>query len=150
MAAVSVSRSRSIALPAADVWAVLADFESISTWAANVDHSCLLTDQADDVGAVRRIQSGRVTVRETVMTWQPEQELSYSIAGLPPVVRSVTNTWTLDGTGERTEVTLTTEISPGPRPPQRVVARVLSRAMAKASDQMLDGLAAHLQAGVRP
>ena len=150
MAAVTVSRSRSIAASAGDVWAVLADFDSISSWASNVDHSCLLTEQAGGVGAVRRIQAGRVTVRETVVAWQSEQQLSYSIAGLPPVVSSVINTWTLIANGEATDVTLTTEITPGPRPPHQVVARVMSRVMAKTSDQMLDGLVTHVDAGVRP
>jgi carbon monoxide dehydrogenase subunit G len=150
MTAVTISRTRSVPTQPADVWAVLADFDSISTWASNVNHSCLLTEQVGDVGTVRRIQSGRVTVRETVVTWHPEHKLCYSIAGLPSVVSTVTNTWTLTASGEGTTVTLMTEITPGPRPPHRVVARVLSRVMARTSDQMLADLVAHLTAGVRP
>ena len=43
---------------------MLADFGVFSASALDVDHSCLLTDQAGGVGAVRRIQTGRATVGE--------------------------------------------------------------------------------------
>lgn len=132
--------------PASAVWAVLADFEAISRWAPNVDHSCATTHVATDVGATRRIQTGRTTVLETVTEWEPERVLAYSISGLPPVIRSVTNTWRLTGSGSVTEVTLTSSIDAGPRPPQKLVARAVGRALAKASRQMLDGLDRHVNA----
>jgi hypothetical protein len=108
------------------VWAVLADFDAISRWAPNVEHSCLTTSIAEGVVATRRIQTGRSTVLETVTAWEPERHLAYSITGLPPVIRSVTNTWRLadlDATsGGASEVTLTSTIDAEPRPPQQVVA----------------------------
>ena len=84
------------------VWAALADFGSISRWAPNVDHSCLTTEQRDGVGAGRRVQVGRQAVLEHIVDWEPARRLAYAIDGLPPVVRSVTNTWTLEGTGTST------------------------------------------------
>lgn len=123
-----------------DVWAVLADFAAISRWASNVDHSSLTTEQAEGVGAQRRIQVGRNTVLERIVDWEPDHRLGYSITGLPPVVKSVINTWQLDDLGPSTRVRLTTQVQTGPRPPQQVVARVISRVLAKASRQMLDGL----------
>ncbi len=140
-----IERTRTLAVRADEVWAVLSDFGAISSWASNVDHSCLLTDQPDGVGAVRRIQTGRTTLRETVETWQPPTTLGYRISGLPPVVRSLTNTWHLAANGERTQIVLRTEIDAGPRPPQRLVAKVVSRRLAAASDQMLDGLQAAVE-----
>ncbi len=141
---VEVVESRTIEAPVALVWAALADFEAISRWAPNVDHSCLTTNEAGGLGAIRRVQSGRNTVLETVIDWVPEQRLAYSIAGLPPVIRSVTNAWKLDDLAGRTEVTLTSTIDAGSRPPQKAVARVVGRLLAKASRQMLDGLDRHL------
>lgn len=132
--------------PVAAVWDVLADFGAISLWAPNVDHSCLTTSAAGGVGVTRRIQTGRTTVLETAIDWEPEQVLAYSITGLPPVIRSVTNTWRLVDLGGTTEVTLTSTIDTGPRPPQKVVGRVVGRALAKASRQMLDGLDRHVRA----
>jgi hypothetical protein len=83
-------------------------------------------------------------VLETITTWEPGHRLSYSISGLPPVIRSVTNTWTLNDLGETVDVTLTSTVDAGPRPPQQAVARVACRALAKASRQLLAGLDRHV------
>lgn len=136
----TVERKGVIGAPPDRVWDVLAHFGAIASWAPNVDHSCLLTDRADGVGAVRRIQTGRLTVRETVEIWEPSVSLSYRIIGLPPVVRSVTNTWHLDGDGDTTTVTLTSDVDCGPRPQQQMIARVVGRRLAAASTQMIAGL----------
>ena len=144
---VAVSRNRLIPASRDAVWAVLSDFGAISSWAPNVDHSCLMAEKTEGIGMVRRIQTGRTTVVETVEVYEPGRALGYRLTGLPPVIRSVTNTWTLASTGEETTATLTTEIDAGSRPPQKAIARAVGRALGNASDQMLDGLAAHLTAG---
>lgn len=128
------------------VWAVLAAFGRISEWASNVDHSCLVTQTATGVNAVRRVQVGRNALLERVVEWEPGHQLSYVLEGLPPVVKSVINTWQLEPVGESTRVTLSTKIGPaGPRPPQQVAAKVFGRVLAKASKQLLDGLKAHVE-----
>ncbi len=142
----TVERTTSVPARPADVWAVLADFGSISAWAPNVDHSCLLSEQDSGVGTRRRIQTGRMTVVETVSTWEPAVVLSYSLTGLPRVIRSVTNTWRLEAAAGGTQVTLTSEIDAGPRPPQQLVAKAVGRKLGDASDQMLAGIATHLDA----
>ena len=126
------------------VWAVLADFASISTWADFVDHSSLLTDQTEGVGMTRRIQMGRTTVIETVSAWEPGVSLSYEITGLPPVIKSVTNTWTLAASGDATTATIETVVDAGLRPPQQAIAKVVGRKLADSSVEMLDGLNAYL------
>lgn len=137
----------SIARPAENVWAALADFGEISRWAPNVDHSCLTSDAGERVGNVRRVQVGRNALLETVIEWVPETRLAYSIEGLPRVVRSVVNKWELDGQGQNTTVTLRTSIDTGPRPPQQVIARIVGKVLTKASVQMLSGLKSHLEEG---
>ena len=137
-------RSRTVAASPAEVWAVLSDFAGISSWAPNVDHSCLLSDQLAGVGAVRRIQTGRVTVVERVVDWAEVDRLAYRIEGLPPAIKSVINAWELEPDGDGCRVTLTTSVDVGPRPPQQLVARGIGRRLAGVSDQMLDGLAAVL------
>lgn len=146
---INVERSGMIAATPDEVWAVLADFRAISTWAPNVDHSCLLTEQETGVGTARRIQTGRTTLVETVVTWTaPTADspgaLSYSLAGLPKVVRSVTNTWSLTPNAAGTAVTLTSTVDAGSRPPQKVVAKIVGRKLAAASDEMIAGLASHI------
>ncbi|MEQ8840201.1 MAG: SRPBCC family protein [Acidimicrobiales bacterium] len=140
---VSVVRSRVIAASSDEVWAALSDFASISAWAPNVDHSCLLTEQTEGVGTTRRIQTGRITLVETVETYEPGRTLAYRLTGLPPVIRSVTNTWQLAPSGDQTSATLTSQIDAGPRLPQKAIARAVGRRLGAASEQMLDGLAAH-------
>lgn len=137
---VTIERSTSIDAPADAVWAVLADFAAISAWAPNVDHSCLLSDQTEGVGMIRRIQTGRMTLLETVEAWEPGVSLSYRITGLPPVVKAVTNTWQLTDSGGSTKATLTTLVDAGPRPPQQLIAKAVGRKLGQASDEMLAGL----------
>jgi uncharacterized protein YndB with AHSA1/START domain len=143
----TIVRTASIPAPQDAVWTVLADFAAISAWAPNVDHSCLLSEQTEGPGMVRRIQTGRNTVVETVRAYEPPSAIGYEISGLPPVIRSVTNTWRLEAAGERTTATLTTEIDAGSRPPQKAIARGVGRMLGKASDEMLGGLAAHFGEG---
>jgi hypothetical protein len=140
----TVRRTELIDASADEVWAVLADFASISTWADFVDHSSLMSEQNEGVGMQRRIQMDRTTVVETVTAWEPGVMFSYSITGLPPVIKSVTNTWRIGASGDSTMVWITTEVDTGPRPPQQAIAKGVARRLAKSSDAMLAGLAAHL------
>ncbi len=146
----TIERRATIDAPVERVWSVLSDFGAISSWAPNVDHSCLLSDQTEGVGAVRRIQSERRTVVETIETWDPGAMLSYQITGLPPIIRSVTTTWRLEPAGESTNVVLVTEVDAGSRPPQQLIARVVGRRLATASEQMLDGLGRQTEQRLSP
>ena len=128
-------------MPPTKVWDVLGDFASVSGWASDVDHSCLLTRQCEGEGIVRRIQTGRATLLERVVVWNPPGELAYEIEGLPSVLKSVTNTWRVRERGEGSNVTLTSRIDAGPRPPQQAIARLVGRKMAQASERLLEGLA---------
>ncbi len=139
-----VIRTRRIEAGPDEVWAALADFGSISRWAPDVDHSCLLSDQLDGAGTVRRIQSGRTTVVERVVDWEAPTSLAYRIDGLPPIVRSVVNRWTIEGANGAAEVSVTTEIDAGQRPPQRLAARAIGRRLGRVSEKMLAGLDRHL------
>ena len=140
----TVIRTALIDAAADQVWAVVSDFESISTWAHFVDHSSLLTEQTEGVGMSRRIQMDRTTVVETVTAWEPGVTFSYEITGLPPVIKSVTNTWRLGASGDATMVWIITDVDTGPRPPQQAIAKGVARKLAKSSVEMLDGLNAHL------
>jgi hypothetical protein len=150
-------RTRTVGASPDAVWATLADFDGISAWADNVDHSAYLDELPADperpgalVGVARRIQSGRFVLVERISVWEPGERLAYRITGLPKVVRTLINEWRLTGRADGgTDVALVTFVDCGPRPPQRLVARILGRRMTKASDTMLDGLAAHLAAGSR-
>jgi uncharacterized protein YndB with AHSA1/START domain len=147
---ITVERSRTIPAHLTRVWDVLADFDGLAVWAANADHTCWLDEPPPDgemVGRARRVQAGRVVLVETITVWEPPARLAYDLGGLPRVVKSAVNEWRLSvdpSDSERTVVTLATHVDCGPRPPQRLVARIVGRRLAGASDVMLDSLAAHL------
>lgn len=139
-----LERSTTVDAPPERVWEVLADFGAIATWVPMIQHSCLLSDQTERPGAVRRVQIARQTLVERVVTWRPGHELAYDIEGLPPIVGTARNTWRLSpaGGGERTDVALATEIDTGPNPVKLLVAKKVLERMALASELMLAGLAA--------
>ncbi len=147
---ITTERSRTIPARQSRVWDVLADFDRLAVWADNADHTCWLDEPTDDgrmIGRARRVQAGRVVLVERITVWEPPTRLAYDIGGLPPVVKSAVNEWRLvagPAGGDRTTVTLATHVDCGSRPLQRLVARLVGNRLAKASDVMLDGLAAHL------
>lgn len=135
-----VVRTTDVSASPSEVWAALSDFGAISAWADAVDHSCLMSDQTEGVGAVRRIQSGRVTLVERVERWEPPSVLGYALEGLPPVVKSASNTWRVSPNGTGSTVSLATDVDCGPRPPQRLIARAVARRLATTCEHLLADL----------
>ncbi|HMT23106.1 MAG TPA: SRPBCC family protein [Microthrixaceae bacterium] len=140
----TVSKRRTVPAGPARVWSVLADFGALAEWTTAVDHSCLLTELDRGPGTARRVQVGPQTLVEEVTVWVENEELSYSITGLPAFIGEITNTWTLSPLGSSTVVTLTTRIEARRRPVAQALAGVVVRVLARASDTMLDGLVDHL------
>lgn len=144
MSDVSLQRAATIGAPPEAVWATLADFDAISAWAGNVDHSSATTEVTEGVGTARRVQAGRVVLIETITVWEAPTRLAYTLDGLPPLARTVTNRWDLaPAPGEATAVTLTTTIEPLGGPRGRIGQRILGRVLGKAADDLVTGLAAH-------
>ena len=144
----TITRIRTLAAPAERVWEVLADFGAISRWAPNVDHSCVLEHPGDAgiaAGTTRRVQVGRDTLVERIVTVTPPAVLAYDIEGLPKRLRRVVNQWTLEPAGGGTDVTLTTTVEIAANPIAHIAERALCRFMAKQSDTMLAGLAARVE-----
>lgn len=143
----SISRTRTVAAPAAAVWDVLADFGSISSWADNVDHSCLLQhgDDPAAVGTTRRVQVGRETLVERITDSAAPTTLRYEIEGLPRRLGRLANRWTVTPFGETTAVTLTTTVDIADNPLGRIAEKAACRLMARQSDTMLAGLAQRVE-----
>lgn len=146
----TVERARTVAASPADVWDVLARFDDLASWADNADHTCWLDEPSPDgtmIGRARRVQAGRMVLVETITVWDPPSQLAYDLGGLPPVVKSAANEWRLaaePADPSSTVVTLASYVDCGPRPPQQLIARLVGRRLAAASDTMLDGLANRL------
>ena len=127
-------------------WSVLADFGAIASWVPLIGHSCLLGETSEGIGATRRVQIARQVLVERVVTWEPGRSLAYDIEGLPPIVGTPRNTWTLSPNKEGTRVALTTTIDTGRNPLKKFAAGKALERMALASDMMLAGLGARTQA----
>lgn len=144
-----ISRSRTIAASAQQVWDVLADFGAISSWAGNIDHSCLLEHGRDGVavGTSRRVQVGRDALVERITEFDGPVALAYTIEGLPRPLDRVANRWTLtpDSPAASTTVSLTTTVQIGANPLASLAQRALCRFISKQSDAMLAGLAARVE-----
>ena len=143
-----ISRSRVINAPVESVWDVLADFGAISSWAGNVDHSCLLEHgpQGPAVGTTRRVQVGRDALVERITEFIPPASLAYDIEGLPRRLRRVANRWTLAPTATgATDVTLTSTVDIGANPVAALAERAMCRILSKQSDAMLAGLAERVE-----
>ncbi len=140
-----VAHSRVIAAPTTVVWAVLADFPSLAEWAPAITHSSSMSDATEGIGMVRRVAVGATILLERVSEWEPEASLAYEVEGLPPVVASVVNQWTLSPEGAGTAVTLTATVEPGPKPPMKVVAALAARKIGSTNKMLLDCLAAEAE-----
>jgi hypothetical protein len=137
-----IARSRTIAAEPKEVWDVLADFGSISSWADNIDHSCILNHGSEPVGTTRRVQIGRNALVERITEFDPTWALAYDVEGLPKRLRRFSNRWTLRRIqGGDTVVTLTTTVEIGPHAMQKMAERAVCRAQVRQSDVMLAGLA---------
>jgi carbon monoxide dehydrogenase subunit G len=142
-----ISRSRPIAAQPQEIWDVLADFGSLSSWVDAVDHSCI-TNQGPGggpLGTTRRVQMGRNVLLERITEFGPPNSLAYEITGLPRRLGRVTNRWTLEPTTDATVVTLTSLVDIGSRPAARLAERVVVRVVATQSGGLLDGLAHRLE-----
>ena len=92
----SVSRSTLVDASPERVWAVLAEFEQISAWAADVDHSSFVTDQVEGVGTARRVQVGRTVLIERVTAMQDHLGLMNDA----DITASMTRTFLVEHAGE--------------------------------------------------
>ena len=137
-----IARSRTIAAEPKEVWDVLADFGSISSWADNIDHSCILNHASVSVGTTRRVQIGRNTLVDRITEFDPTWALAYDVEGLPKRLRRFNNRWTLRRIqGGDTVVTLTSTVEIGPHALQKLAERTVCRVQVRQSDMMLAGLA---------
>jgi len=137
-----IYRSRTIAAEPKEVWDVLADFGSISSWADNIDHSCILNHGSDPVGTTRRVQIGRNALVERITEFDPTWALAYDVEGLPKRVRRFNNRWTLRAAQNGTTVlTLTSTVEIGSGRMQKLAERAVCRVQVRQSDVLLAGLA---------
>jgi hypothetical protein len=141
-----IDRSRRITADPQSVWDVLADFGSISSWADNIDHSCILNQGSEPLGTTRRVQIGRNALVETITEFDTARTLAYDVEGLPKHVRRFNNRWRLRPVSYGgTVVTLTSTVEIGSGAIRKLAERAVCRVQVRQSDIMLAGLANRLE-----
>jgi hypothetical protein len=82
----SVEMKIPVRAPASVIWGALADTRRWPTWSPN-DAASLEREGVSDpdgVGAIRVLRTGRITVREEIMVFEPERREVYRLlSGLP-------------------------------------------------------------------
>ena len=127
------------------VWAVLADYFRLATWASQIDHSSAMTATPSGPGACRRVQVGSAVLLETVTDWELESVMAYEATGLPPVVQRFENRWTLTPDGDGTAIELVGTLEPVPRPPMKAAVKVIARRVVKTNQSLVDDLVAAVE-----
>ena len=140
-----IDRRRTIAADPKAVWAVLADFGAISSWADNIDHSCILNHGSEPIGTTRRVQIGRNALVEQITEYDDMHSVAYDVAGLPKRLRRFNNRWSLRSGIDGTVVTLTSTVEIGSGPIHKLVEQAVCRVQSRQSDIMLAGLAHRLE-----
>jgi carbon monoxide dehydrogenase subunit G len=140
-----IDRRLAIAADPKAVWAVLADFGAISSWADNIDHSCVLIQGSEPVGTTRRVQIGRNALVEQITEYDEMRALAYDVEGLPKRLRRFNNRWSLRPADAGTVVTLTSTAEIGSGPIHKLAERAVCRVQARQSEIMLAGLAHRLE-----
>ncbi len=91
-----IAASIEIAANASQVWAVVADFSAVDTWANQVTRSYQIGDKSSGVGAQRHCDiQGFGGIDERVTDWIEGSSLSYEVTPLGPLGVSH-NRWTIE------------------------------------------------------
>ena len=113
MGTISVTASADAHATAETVWKIIADAEHWPDWSPN-QRAAL--DQTGDpapngVGAIRRFGTGRVEVREEVVTFEPPRKFEYRLlSGLP--MRDYLATVLVDDAGDHVRITWSATFRP--------------------------------------
>jgi hypothetical protein len=104
------SRSVCIDAPAATVWKVLSELDSIHLWVEPIRHSYCEGSTRRGPDAVRVCELGaNIRVRETIVNWIEGRSFAYEGEGAPLTERAV-NRWTVEERGSQSLVTTTAEV----------------------------------------
>ena len=96
----SIKANLMINAPAKEVWAVLADFNNVYTWAPTVTHSAALNGKNNEVGAGRSCSiTGFGDIEEIITQWQEGENFTFTISDLGPLTLA-NSRWQIDTTSD--------------------------------------------------
>ena len=135
-----ISVSRNIEASRGDVWAVLADFPSISTWNTGVKTSYSTSEAVEGVGAKRHCDLAPAgTLEETIAEWEPGEKLVISIDSATKLpMKSGRVTFRLADEGGPTSIDY--QYEPGLGPIGRLMGPIVDKQLVKGMDGFLRDL----------
>lgn len=105
-----LKNSACIEAPVEQVWAVLADLESVHLWVGPIRSARCAGEKNRGLGASRVCElSGGVFVTESWTNWVEGSSYEYDASGMP-VIERASNRWTVQPEGDRTLVISEAEI----------------------------------------
>jgi uncharacterized protein YndB with AHSA1/START domain len=149
----NVKIERTLAVAQSSVWAVLADFPNIAEWNDGLKKSYAIGDATEGVGAQRQTElapDGKMTMRETVTEWIPEEKMVIAIDKIEKMpVKQATMAFTLSGGDETTLVTMSYDYEPKSAL-WSLLGPILDRQMSKGFNGFIDYLEPAAQAWTAP
>ena len=107
-----ISRSIDINAPVNDVWQKLAKLDDVQNFVDSVTKSYYNSEQKEGVGAARTCEvKGFGTLVEEIVEWKDGESLTYTVAGMPPMVKHAQSNWHLERKSHfQTTVTVTSSM----------------------------------------
>jgi uncharacterized protein YndB with AHSA1/START domain len=144
----NVTLNRQLKAPQSAVWAVLADYQNISSWNSGVKKSFLTGEASEGVGATRHCDlSPAGGLEETIRVWEPSSKLVISIDSAKKIpIKQAEMTFTIDDAGDSTDYTMSYNYEPKGGPLARIFGPMLDKQLRKGFGGFIDDLERAAQA----
>lgn len=92
-----ITRTIDINAPVNDVWKALAKLDNVQNFVDSVTKSYYSSEQKEGVGAERTCEvKGFGTLVEEIIEWKDGETLTYTVEGMPRIVKHAQSTWRLE------------------------------------------------------
>ncbi len=107
-----ITRTIDINAPVSDVWKALAKLDDVQNFVDSVTKSYYSSEQKEGVGAQRTCEvKGFGTLVEEIVEWKDGETLTYTVEGMPSIVKHAQSTWRLERTNHfKTTVSVTSSM----------------------------------------
>jgi uncharacterized membrane protein len=107
-----ITRTIDIDAPVDAVWKKLAKLDDVENFIDSVTRSEYTTEQKEGVGAARACDvQGFGTLLEEIVDWKDGETLTYTVEGMPRMVKHAQSKWRLDRKNQdQTTITITSSI----------------------------------------
>jgi carbon monoxide dehydrogenase subunit G len=92
-----INATTEIDAPANEVWRKIAKLDEVQHYVESVTKSYYSSEQTEGVGAERTCEvQGFGTLQEKIVQWDEGESLTYTVDGMPRVIRSAQSHWAVE------------------------------------------------------